>query len=106
MRPDPLYKLLPNSAFIVNKASILSDECLIDKAKGILLRAKLHSFQLIEIKNVSGKVVQKHKVYVLSDWYLRKGPSTCSLSFPEKVFVMTMSNAELAEEPIHQSPLS
>lgn len=45
----------------------LSDECLLDKAKGILLRTKLHSFQLTEIKNASGKVVQKHKVYVLHD---------------------------------------
>lgn len=66
MRPDLLYKLLPNSAFIVNKASVYllasQYECLPDKAKGILLRAKLHSFQLTEIKNVSDKVVQKHKV--------------------------------------------
>lgn len=71
MRPDLLYKLLPNSAFIVSKASFifwaLSDECLPDKAKGILLRAKLHSFQLTEVKNAFAKVVQKHKLYVLPE---------------------------------------
>lgn len=71
MRPDLLYKLLPNQLLLLVKPLFifwaLSDECLPDKAKGILLRAKLHSFQLTEINNASGKVVQKHKVYVLPD---------------------------------------